>query len=211
MPSYVEPSTSWTSPAGTSRLSTIWVVPVTYDSSVYAPERLPGAYSMTLSTYSKLLALPVPLMANPWLCSAAAAAAAAPFPPKPFSTSTSTSAGETVATTAEPDGAADAEEPDVVLVPDGPVVEVVDVGVALPPGDEEEEADDGWDEEAGAGEVVDVDEGACVVGKWPPRDVPVGELEKPPASANAARTKSRSEAAPDETITALSRGVRRRR
>ena len=47
-----------------------------------------------------------------------------------------------------------------MLVPDAPVVEVVDVGVALPPGDEEEEADDGWDEEGGADEVADVDEGA---------------------------------------------------
>lgn len=72
----------------------------------------------------------------------------------------STSPGETVATTPEPDGAADAGEPDVVLVPDAPVVEVVDVGVALPVGDEEEEAGDGWDEEGGADEVADVDEGA---------------------------------------------------
>lgn len=68
--------------------------------------------------------------------------------------------GETVATTPEPPGAVDAEEPDVVLTPDAPVVGVVDVGVALPAGDEEEEADDGWDEEGGADEVGDVDEGA---------------------------------------------------
>jgi len=46
-----------------------------------------------------------------------------------------------------------------VLVPDTPVVEVVDVGVALPAGEEEEEADDGWDEEGGADEVAGVDEG----------------------------------------------------
>ena len=50
--------------------------------------------------------------------------------------------------------------PDVVLVPDAPVVEVVDVGVAFLAGDKEEESDDGWDEAGGADEVVDVDEGA---------------------------------------------------
>ncbi len=47
-----------------------------------------------------------------------------------------------------------------MLGSDAPVVEVVDVGVALPPGDEEEEADDGWDEEGGADGVGDVDGGA---------------------------------------------------
>ncbi len=42
-------------------------------------------------------------------------------------------------------------------------------------------------------------------------EFPDAELEKPPARANATRATTTSEIAPDETTTALSRGVRRRR
>jgi len=111
---------------------------------------------MTLSPYSKLLALPVPLMANPRLCRAAAAAVAAPLAPKPVRTSTTTCAGGTVAATPELVDAADVDEPAVKLVPGATVEEVGDVGVAGPPrGDDEEEEEEEEDEEAG-----DEEEGA---------------------------------------------------
>ncbi|MGH8981441.1 MAG: hypothetical protein ACRDWE_10560, partial [Acidimicrobiales bacterium] len=63
----------------------------------------------------------------------------------------------------------------------------------------------------GEGGEVDVGERGRVVGESLPSERRGGELENPPARASTPRTTSSSEVTPDETITALSHRVRRRR